>query len=371
MQSTVHTIQPLKRDYTARPLFAYWEITQACALACRHCRAKVLPFRHPLQLTHKESRVLLRQIAAFDDPKPHLIITGGDPMQRPDLFDLIDEAQTLGIKMSITPSATPNLTPAVIEQLKTHGLQRLSLSLDGSTPIRHAAVRGIEDCFDRTVEALQAAVEIGLAVQINTLVAHETADDLPAIYEYLLKFKIRRWSLFFLVAVGRGRVLQEVSSDFGERLMFWVYELSRYAPFAINTTEAPSYQRVALNRLRQAGKTLEQIRRTPTGQSFGIRDGHGVVFISNTGEIYPSGFLPLSAGNVRTENLAETYRSAPLFRHLHDPDQFKGNCGKCEYRYICGGSRARAFAHTGNPLESDPLCLHQPSAIASSPPIAV
>jgi len=360
MQQMSHPLQPLTRHYAERPLLVYWEMTQACALACRHCRAEAMPFHHPLELT-TEGQQLLERIAAFGDPQPHLVLTGGDPLQRTDLFDLIDKARALGLKVSITPSATPNLTGAVIAQLKAHGLQSLGLSLDGSTAIQHDAVRGVAGCFERTREAIAAAAEISLPVQINTLVTNETADDLPAIYEHLRSLKVMRWSLFFLVAMGRGRGLQEVSPESGESLMHWVYELSGQAPFAIKTTEAPSYRRVALNRLRQAGMTPEQIRRTSAYQGFGIRDGYGIMFISNTGDIYPSGFLPLGSGNVRVEDLTEIYRRAPLFRRLHDPDQFKGKCGACEYRRLCGGSRARAFAHTGDPLESDPFCPYQPA----------
>jgi radical SAM protein len=348
------------RNFAESPMLVYWEMTQACALACRHCRAEAMPYRHPLELNHDESRELLRQIIAFGEPLPHLILTGGDPLQRADLFDLLDEATALGLNVSITPSATQNLTRDVIARMKAHGIQSLGLSLDGSTAERHEAVRGVAGCFDWTINAAHYAAEFDLPIQINTLVAAEAADDLPAIYELLKTLKVMRWSLFFLIAVGRGRVLQEVSPERGEALMHWVYDLSRSAPFAIKTTEAPSYRRVALNRMRGEGLTPEQIQRTSVYHGFGIRDGHGIMFVSNTGDIYPAGFLPLAVGNVRVDQLADVYRDAPVFRSLHDPDQFKGKCGHCEYRAICGGSRARAFAHTGDPLESDPFCPYVP-----------
>lgn len=347
-------------NYAENPLLVYWETTLACALACRHCRAEAQPTRHPFELTRAESRRLLCQIAGFGQPLPHLVLTGGDPLARPDLFELIDDARSRDINVSITPSATPNLTRETIEQLQAHGIQSLGLSLDGSTGARHDAIRGVAGCFDLTMRALADAEELGIPVQINTLVTAETVGDLPAVYELLKGFDIMRWSLFFLIGTGRGAVLRELSPEDGEAMMHWVYDLSLAAPFAIKTTEAPSYRRVALGRMRDATMAAGELRRSSVYRGFGIRDGHGIVFVSNTGMIYPSGFLPISAGNVRKNDLVTTYRSSPLFRFLHDPDQFRGKCGRCEYRKICGGSRARAFATSGDPLESDPFCPYQP-----------
>jgi radical SAM protein len=358
---TARVTTRVARNFAENPMLVYWEMTQACALACRHCRAEAALLRHPLELDHEESKQLLRQIAAFGNPLPHLILTGGDPLQRRDLFDLVDEANALGLSVSITPAATQALTREVIAQLKAHGIQSLGLSLDGSTPERHEAVRGVRGCFDWTISAARYAAELEMPIQVNTLVSEETADDLPAVYELLNTLKLMRWSLFFLIAVGRGRVLQEVSPERGEELMNWVYDLARGAPFALKTTEAPSYRRIALDRMREEGLAPEQIQRTSVYHGFGIRDGHGIMFVSNTGDIYPAGFLPLTAGNVRGDSVVETYRYSSIFRSLHEPNQFMGKCLRCEYRVICGGSRARAFAYTGNPLESDPFCLYRPA----------
>ena len=223
-------------------------------------------------------------------------------------------------------------------------------------------MRGVEGCFDWTIRAAKNAAELGIPLQVNTLVSQETADDLPAIYELLKSFKVMRWSLFFLIAVGRGKMLQPVSPERGEELMHWIYELARVAPFAVKTTEAPSYRRIALNRMRGEGMLSAEIQRTPVYRGFGIRDGHGIMFVSNQGDIYPAGFLPLAVGNVRMNHLADVYRSSPMFRALRTPSQFKGKCGRCEYRALCGGSRARAFAYTGDPLESDPFCPYEPKA---------
>jgi radical SAM protein len=339
-------------------MLVYWEMTQACGLACRHCRAEAIATPHPNELDHADSLELLGQIAAFD-PKPHLILTGGDPLRRADLYELIDEARALGLTVSITPSATQELTPAVLKKLRDRGIESLGLSLDGSSAARHEAVRGVAGCFDSTIRAARTAAALGMPIQINTLVSEETVDDLPAIYELLQKVRVMRWSLFFLIAVGRGKVLQPISPERGEELMNWVYDLTLTAPFAIKTTEAPYYRRIAINRMKADHWTAEQIERTSVYRGFGIRDGHGIVFVSNTGDIYPAGFLPLTAGNVRTDQLAHVYRRSPLFQALHSPNEFHGKCGQCDYRTLCGGSRARAFAHTGDPLASDPLCPYQ------------
>jgi AdoMet-dependent heme synthase len=346
-------------DYSMNPMLVYWEMTQACSLACRHCRAEAVSIPHAGELTHVESTTLLRQIAAFN-PRPHLILTGGDPLQRADIYDLIDEARCLGLTVSITPSATPGLTLDVLTKLKAHGIDSLGLSLDGSSAIRHEAVRGVEGCFGWTIRAAENAAKLGLPIQINTLVSQETLADLPQIYELLKTLKTMRWSLFFLIAVGRGKMLQPITPEQGEECMNWVFDLSAAAPFQIKTTEAPSFRRVVLNRMREAGKTAHEIEQTSVYRGFGIRDGHGIVFISNQGYIYPAGFLPLAVGSVRAEHLVDIYRNAPIFRALHAPDKFRGKCGGCEYRAICGGSRARAFAYTGDPLASDPFCSYEP-----------
>jgi AdoMet-dependent heme synthase len=358
---STHPQHSSSHSYSDQPMLVYWEMTQACGLACRHCRAEAVSTPHPNELTTEEGKNLLHQIAAFNHPTPHLVFTGGDPLRRKDLFELIDEARSLGINVSITPSVTTDLTLEVMTKLKAHGIDSFGLSLDGSNAARHEAVRGVEGCFDWTIAAAQAAASLGVPIQINTLVAEETVDDIPAIYELLKTFPVMRWSLFFLIEVGRGKVLQPISSERGEQLMNWIYDQSKIAPFAMATTEAPSYRRVALSRMRASGMVAAEIERTPVYRGFGIRDGHGIMFISNQGDICPAGFLPLTIGNVRHDQLQDIYRNAPMFQALHNPNLFKGKCGYCEFRALCGGSRARAFAATGDALASDPFCHYEPA----------
>jgi len=359
-----HAHAAAAHDYSRNPMNVYWEMTQACGLACTHCRAEAIATPDPRELNHEESRELLRQIAGFGSPLPHLILTGGDPLRRSDLYELIDEAKSLGLTVSITPSATEDLTFDVFARLKAHGIDSVGLSLDGATAARHEAVRGVEGCFGWTMQALESAAKVSLPVQVNTLVARETVGDLPAVYELLKTKSIMRWSLFFLIAVGRGATLQPISPEEGEDVMEWIFERAQISPFIVATTEAPSYRRVALQHMRKAGWNAAQIEKNPVYRGFGIRDGNGIMFVSNQGDVYPAGFLPLTVGNVRQEKVVDIYRHAPIFRALHTPTMFKGKCGNCEYTTLCGGSRARAFAATGDPLASDPFCPYEPKKFA-------
>jgi AdoMet-dependent heme synthase len=349
--------------YAEAPKLVYWEATQACALACVHCRAEALAQRNPWEMSTEDTRSLLRQIASFDGP-PHLVITGGDPLQRPDLFELIDYGRSLDLSVSVTPAGTPDLTGDVIRRFKDAGVASLALSLDGSTADFHDAFRGVEGSFQWTLAGARAIIAEGIPLQINTMVTAQTLDDIPHIHELVKGLGITRWALFFLIATGRGSALAEVSPAEGERLLNWLGQINRSpeTAFMIKTTEAHHYRRiVAQKMLRHMPE--ETLLTTPLGRGFGIRDGNGIVFVSHLGQVFPSGFLPLRAGNIRTESLVDIYRHSDLFRSLRDPEQLRGKCGDCSFRTICGGSRARAYAATGDPLESDPLCPYQPREI--------
>jgi radical SAM protein len=348
--------------YGDAPKLVYWEATQSCALACIHCRAAALAQRHPDEVTTSEARAFLRQIVRFEsEPLPHLVITGGDPLRRPDLFTLIDEGRSLGLSISVTPAGSEALTTQVVEQFKEAGVASLALSLDGATPDTHDAFRGVAGSFAWTLAGARTIMAQGIPLQINTMVTAETIDELPQIYQVVKELGIARWALFFLIATGRGTSLAEVTPAQSERLLNWLWNINRApeTPFAIKTTEAHHYRRIAVQRLQQR-MAEEQMFSTPAGRGFGIRDGNGIVFVSHLGEVYPSGFLPLSAGNVRSSSLVHIYRDSPLFCALRDPEQLSGKCGDCPFRIVCGGSRARAYAATGDPLASDPLCLYQP-----------
>ena len=357
----VGAVKPRGLVYDRAPMLVYWETTLACGLACRHCRATAVPERSPLELTTQEGLGLLDRILGFGQPLPHIVFTGGDPLRRPDLEELVAGATERGIGASLAPAVTPDFTKARLASLKAAGIQTISLSLDGSSPELHDGLRGVPGTFAMTTEATTWAHEVGLPIQVNTLVTDTTLADLPAIYEVVGKMGILRWSLFFLISVGRGSVLQEITPAQSEKLFGWLYDLSAVAPFQIKTTEATHYRRVATRRMEQDGKTDEEILRTSVGRGFGVRDGNGIIFVAHDGNVYPSGFLPLAVGNVRTDDLVALYREHPVFTSLRDTSQFKGRCGACSYVERCGGSRARAFAWTGDVLEADPLCPYVPS----------
>ena len=346
--------------YSQAPFLIYWELTRACDLACRHCRAEAMAQRDPRELSTSEGKELLEKLREFGGRAPHLVLTGGDPLKRPDFFDLLEYGRRLGLHLSVAPSGTQALTQSVLRRFKACGVESIGLSLDGSTAERHDSFRGVPGCFVRTIEAAQHARAEGLALQVNTLVTAETEADIPDIYQLVSGLGLMRWSLFYLIGVGRGGALREVSPEQCEALHHWLYDISKDAPFVVATTEAPHFRRVTLAGMRSAGIPLARIRETRAGRGFGIRDGNGIMFISHTGDVYPSGFLPLVAGNVRTSDVVEIYRHSEVFQNIRQTTKFKGKCGNCEFREICGGSRARAYAMTGDFLETDPLCAYEP-----------
>lgn len=349
--------------YSMRPLRVYWETTRACDLACRHCRATAAPEPSPAELTFEEGCAVLGRVASFGGPLPHVVLTGGDPLKRADLIALIAHARGLGLGVSVAPSATPLLTFDALRRLRDAGVDAISLSLDGATPDHHDAIRGIEGTYERTVRAADDARRLGLPFQVNTLVCAETVDDLPRIHHHVTALGAARWSLFFLVTVGRGQILRPVSARRAEEILGWLAALragrgSRGC--AITTTEAPQLRRVIEQQQKQPGSPHPPSRHT-THHAAGIRDGNGIVFISHTGDICPSGFLEVAVGNVRRDDLVDVYRESGMFRALRHVPGFGGRCGRCEYVSVCGGSRARAYAATGDLLGEDPLCAYEPA----------
>lgn len=344
-------------DFTRRPLVTVWEMTQACDLACRHCRAEAQPNRHTAELSTDEARRLLDQVRELNPGV--LVLSGGDPMKRPDVFELIRYASEAGVRVAMTPSVTPLLTDDAIRRLADAGLSQIAFSLDGSGPEVHDRFRGVAGSFARTIEVMSIARDAGLPVQINTTVSRHNLDDLPAMAELLRTCDIVLWSVFFLVPVGRGQAEQRVAPEDYERVFELLWSLRQRVPFEIKTTEAPHYRRFVLQKLKaqRPGRSMGTAFRYT---SMNVNDGRGFLFISHTGEVYPSGFLPVAVGNVRTRHLAELYRDTPLMQELRDWNRVEGKCGGCEFRKVCGGSRARSYALTGNVFAAEPDCVYQP-----------
>jgi AdoMet-dependent heme synthase len=340
--------------YASAPARVYWELTRACDLACRHCRAEAQAERAPDELTTAEAEGVLDALAESPAPRPHVIFTGGDPLKRPDLVPLVRAAVARGLGVSVAPSATMGITHDVVRELKEAGVSAMSLSLDGPSAAHHDALRGVLGCFGWTLAAARRIVAAGIPLQINTLVTAATEPLLEDIVKVVAGLGPTRWSLFMLVGVGRGRVLEPVDPVTCERCLRWLAANAERWPFVVSTTEAPHYRRVLIQQMRAAGRSGAEI--AAAGRGWGIRDGNGIMFISAGGDVMPSGFLPLVAGNVREVSALDVYRYAPLFRDLRTPTRLKGRCGACEFRMPCGGSRARAWAAGGDVFGEDPLC---------------
>ncbi|MBT9450337.1 radical SAM protein [Akkermansia glycaniphila] len=338
-------------DLNERPFLVFWEVTRACALACKHCRATAQPHADPQELSTEEALKLIDAIAVLRPPM--LVLTGGDPMMRRDIFDLIRHAAGKGLRVALSPAATARLIHTDFMKLKEAGVQSMSLSLDGATRETHDAFRGVPDTYVRTLQAARMAQEAGMHLQINTTITRSTLGEVDAFLELMKELKPSMWSVFLLVPTGRASLDELPSAEEVEAVWHRLEELSVDVEFGVKTTEGHHYRRVALQEAKRKGAK-------PARHAVPTRDGKGIVFISHTGEIQPSGFLPMTAGNVRQDELAEVYRSHPLFVKLRDDDALEGKCGRCEYRRICGGSRARAYGMTGNAFASDPLCSYQP-----------
>lgn len=352
-------------DYAEKPFLVIWEVTQACDLACKHCRASAQPLRNPGELSTEEGKQLIDQIAAMD--VPIFVLTGGDPIKRPDIYELIRHANSRGVHAALTPSATPLLTREVIGKLKEAGLARLAISLDGPTAEVHDRVRGLEGSYARTVEAIGWANEAGLDIQVHTTVSRHNADHLDRLAAMLHDLKIVMWSVFFLVPLGRGKQEDLLTGEEFEQVFAKLYRLSKEVSYPIKTTEAMHYRRYVLQQQvlerqqERAGQPAAALHPKTAGWATRrVNDGRGFVFISHTGNVYPSGFLPLCGGNVLQQELSAIYREAPVFRMLRDLSQLEGKCGACEFKEICGGSRARAYATSGNLMAEEPCCIYQP-----------
>lgn len=360
-------------DFAQRPMLVFWEATRACLLACRHCRASATTQAPPGELSTEEGRALIEQVAGFGRPYPILVLTGGDCLLRPDLFQLVEHAASLGVPACLSPSVTPLLDADMVARIARSGVRAVSVSLDGCRPQTHDGVRGIPGHFDATVAAIRQLAASGITVQVNTTVMDGNVDDLPGVATLVAQTGAHIWEVFFLVQVGRGAAARPVSAVVHEDLCHFLYDASSYG-FIVRTVEAPFFRRVVAARRAGGsapGSALYHVLsarlvdslgpRTghPSAHTAPTRDGKGIVFIAHNGDVYPAGFLPVGLGSVRTRLLREIYRDDPLLKSIRAA-RFTGRCGRCEYADLCGGSRARAYAATGDPLGEDPACPYEP-----------
>ena len=363
------------RDFNEDPFIVIWELTRACELKCLHCRAEAQYMRDPRDITFEEGKKLIDQI--YEMKNPLLVFTGGDPLMRPDVYDIAKYAIDKGVRVSMTPSATPNVTKDAIRKAKEVGLSRWAFSLDGPTAEIHDHFRGTTGSFQLTMDAISYLHELEIPIQINTVISNYNLHVLDDMLELVEELGCVLWSVFFLVPTGRGKKSDMISPAEHEKVFRWLYEASKRVPFDIKTTAAQHYRRVVIQQKKRETQNAEKLiqyehalTKGLTGSidglgraPKGVNDGNGFLFISHIGDVYPSGLLPLKAGNIREQPLAEIYRESPLFKELRNPDLYKGKCGVCEYRFVCGGSRSRAYALTGDYLESEPYCVYIPEAM--------
>lgn len=358
-------------DFNNKPLLIFWETTSACNLACRHCRACARPDPLDGELTESESRSLLEQIAAFGKPSPIVVFTGGDPLMRPDIEHLLRYGQELGLRQAVSPAVTPLLDADKLKMISSYA-SAISLSLDGEESF-HDWLRGVPGTWKRTLNIAERAAALGLKVQFNTAVMADNIEELPFILKRALDCKASAWELFFLVGTGRGTALKEAKPRQASSVCRFLRSVS--GCIKLRTVEAPFYRvynmasfsndtSLVQKLVKQSSKLIGRsiFSKASAYRSQATGDGKGIVFINSRGYVTPSGFLPIKLGSVKEKQLPEIYRDETAFKTLRNPQNLKGRCGQCQFRDICGGSRARAAAHFGDPLEEDPACSRKKSS---------
>jgi len=339
------------------PHLVFWEVTKACPLTCKHCRASSIDKPLPDELTTAEGKKLLEDIATFG--KVVVVFTGGDPLLREDIFELMNYAKSLGLIVSLAPAPSPKLNEETMKKIRESALY-ISISLDGYKPETHDWLRGLGN-YKYAINGIKLALKYGLNTQVNTLVWKKSYDELPYLVKLLKDLGVKVWELFFLIPVGRGTIELDIPREKYKDVIDFLVEVTRY-DIVVRTVEAPFFRRAKLEYTEKENELIKKLRellgepKKPVDKSImPTRDGAGVLFVAYNGDIYPSGFLPLRLGNVRKDNIVEVYRKSELLNMIK-AGKLKGKCGICPYSSICGGSRARAYAVYNDPLAEDPAC---------------
>ena len=363
------------------PRLIFWETTAGCNLACRHCRRiDVADTLTPEDLTTEESFSLIDQITAF--AKPILILSGGEPLIRSDIYEIARYATASGLIVALATNGTL-IDQAVAQEIERSGIRRVSISIDGPDAANHDDFRGA-GAFDRARAGMDALREVGVPFQINTTVARHNADRMDEILTLAQEIGAVGLHLFMLVPVGCGVEIADdaqISPEAYEEILEWLYEVEQTVDLQLKATCAPHYFRIVRQHEAEARRRGAQPHRPPSHHrqrraggghpgghpgmhtmTRGCLAGTGVCFVSHRGEVFPCGYLPVSAGSVRKGDLADIWQNAPLFQALRDPDLLKGKCGTCEFRQVCGGCRARAYGMTGDYMAEEPFCTYQPRA---------
>lgn len=344
----------IELDYAPHPVVV-WEVTRACSLHCQHCPMGAEPQRSPLELSTYEGYKTIDQIATLEPSR--FVISGGDPLEREDVFQFLEYAKRRGLDPAVALSPTAELTRQAMNEIARKGTSRIVMSLDDATALRHDALRGIPGTFAATLDAARWAREAGIAVEFNTLISRRNAAHLSDILALILSLGADAWNLYFLVPVGGAKMVDVLTAEEVERVFEFIDGAAE--SIAIRVIEAPHYRRHRLQKTSGAWSDFAGYQ-ADDNAAVATHDARGVVFISHSGEVRPSELLPLSAGNIRYRALGAIFRGGDLFVALRDPRNLKGKCSRCEYARVCGGSRARAFAASGDLFGSDPLCAYEP-----------
>ncbi|MDH7601182.1 MAG: radical SAM protein [Armatimonadota bacterium] len=342
----------------------FWELTNACNLSCAHCRARPAKERSSAELSTEEAKRLLDDIAAF--AQPAVVLSGGEPLVRPDWAEIARYGTVKGLRVLLATNGSL-VSRDIARQMVEVGIKRISVSIDAAGSELHDRFRGVQGAFDAAWQGITNAREAGLEFQINTTVTRHNLEQIPRILELAVEQGAAALHLFLLVPTGCGFEIADeemIKPEEYEQVLGWLYEQSKTAPIGLRATCAPHYYRIARQR-SQGGCDAHNSngQRTETKSSKGCLAGSAVCFVSHSGEVYPCGYLPVSAGNVRRENIANIWRDAEVFKLLRDEDNLEGKCGRCEYRRVCMGCRARAYAMTGSFLAAEPYCVYQPRGV--------
>jgi len=348
------------------PRVIAWESTRACNLVCRHCRASAQREPAPDELTTGEVMGLIDEISRMSGGKgPHFkpifVISGGEPLMREDIFDIAAYATEQGLRTAISPNGTL-ITSETVERMIDAGIKRVSVSIDGSCAARHDAIRGVPGAFEGAVRGVKRCRDGELPFQINTTVMRQNVDDLEAIHDLTVALGAAAWHIFMLVPTGRGKIDDELTPQGYEEILNWLYDAALDSPIPLRVTCGPQFMRLVLTR-KQESETPPNLVGRERGldrMSRGCLAGMGYCFVSHRGEVYPCGYLPVLAGNVRDESFETIYQDSPVFRRLRDLSQLEGKCGECSFVHRCGGCRARAFGLTGNYMGEEPYCVYEP-----------
>jgi len=334
-----------------------WEITRSCNLSCIHCRASAGRGPYPDELTTEECKKVLDEIASFSSPI--IIFTGGEPLLRPDIFEIVGHGQNLGLNMAMAVNGVL-LDDETANKMVEHGIQRISISIDGATAETHDAFRNVPGAFEGALRGIEAAKRAGLPFQINTTITKINLDEIPDILKMAVELGAVAHHIFLLVPTGRGKELeeQEITPGQYERTLNWFYDQREKVPIQLKATCAPHYYRILRQRAAEEGKEVSFETHGMDAVTRGCLGGTAFCFISHVGQLSPCGYLELDCGNVRKEGFRRAWEESEIFKELRDFSKYGGKCGSCRYLKVCGGCRARAYARTGDYMAEEPYCIY-------------